>query len=230
MAMMNNLTNNFVAYDGGGSSSDRIQVNDPAELNNDAKTLYVNLCQGKADSMLAELEKGINGIKGKWTGPDAAKHIRKLIGIYNDLLVFRDKLANIAGTISQTAVGIENTVVANGGTSYGISPLVIDTDPQKGVIYMSDTGIDDVHLNVEPDLEQPLQGIVSVATDFNDLRSSVNSIFGKIMDNWVSGLGRNYAKETCDEFSSKVDGYVETISGAANAAKDAYAKWFTPVQ
>ena len=75
------------------------KVNNVQQLYESAMALYNNVVAGgdcSADSILYNLNQGIENLKVNWKGMDAGLRIQEIIGVYNGMVSVRNALAKLA--------------------------------------------------------------------------------------------------------------------------------------
>ena len=189
------------------------KVNNVGQLHESAMTLYNNVVVGgdcSADSILYNLNQGIENLKVNWKGMDAGLRIQEVIGVYNGMVSVRNALAKLAIASSKTAADYREIQIANGARN---ETLTVLTDEPKTVLGEYTDTNDTVDINQAAEA-----GKNSIDTANNSIDSFASMVKGKydeIMENWTAGAGRDVAVNAYETFLSNLNQYKSVLSNAS---------------
>lgn len=201
------------------------KVNNVGQLHEDATILYNRVVVGSdstsADSLISNLEAGINNLKTNWKGRDAGVQIQNLIGVHNALVGIRNALASLAVDSSKIAVNYREIQRANGATDLEqLGAVVADTKTVMGDY--SDTS-DTVDIN--PAANEGKAKVDAANSAMDGFISQASSTFNSIMNNWQQGTGKENAQQAFDQFISSSKTYKETLSSVSQSIATALSNY-----
>lgn len=186
------------------------KVNNVQQLHESAMDLYNNGVVGgdcSADSILHNLNQGIENLKVNWKGKDAGLRIQEVIGVYNGMVSIRNSLANLAVASSKTAANYREIQNANGAR---IEELTILTDEPKTVLGdYSDTN-DTVDINQAAEVGKNF--IDTANSSMDTFASLVREKYDEVMENWTAGTGRDVALNAFETFLNNLNQYKSTLT------------------
>ena len=191
------------------------KVSSVSDLYADAKNLYDNCVVGSsmssADSLLSYLENGINNLKENWKGIDAGVQINSVIRIYNSTVEVRNALAQLAVDSSKIAAHYRAIQAANSNAIDELTPITFE---EKGLMSEYEDTQDVIDITI--DTLNGKANIDTVVNTLDDFKSAVQSVYGRIMDNWTVGSGRDEAVAAFEGFSSHVAEYQIVLTAVSN--------------
>lgn len=190
------------------------KVNNVQRLHESATTLYKNVVTGEgssADSILTNLNSGIENLKKNWKGVDAGKRIQEVIRVYNAMVSVRNALAQLAVDSSSIASNYRNIQNANGAGLESLSVLAFDA--KTNLSDYSDT-TDTVDIN--PEAEAGKTSIINARDTMDPFISAVTAKYNEIMENWTAGTGRDNAQSAFDSFVSNANVYKQTLTDVSS--------------
>lgn len=194
------------------------KVNNVQNLHETATTLYNNVVvngENSADSILNNLNQGIENLKTNWKGKDAGLRIEEVIKVHNAMVSVRNALASLAVDSSKVAANYREIQNANGAGLETLTTLSFEAKTMKEDY--SDTA-DTVDIN--PSAEAGKNFIDSANNALEPFVSVVKTKYDELMQNWTAGTGRDAAQEAFDSFIANANKYRETLSEvSANITK-----------
>ncbi|MBQ2872656.1 MAG: hypothetical protein IJE89_01490 [Bacilli bacterium] len=199
------------------------KVNNVQQLHSDASSLMNNVVLGSgdasADTILANLNAGIENLKANWKGKDAGVQILSLIRVHNAMVSVRNALAQLAADSSKVAANYREIQNANGA---GLEILgVLTFEAKSNLADYSDTA-DTVDINSQANTGK--QNIDAANNNIDAFIGNVKSSYSAIKENWTVGTGRDSAEEAFSSFISNVAQYkqvlAETSSNIATALQN----------
>ena len=176
-----------------------------------ASTLYrmhvVGGGDASADSILSNLNQGIENLKMNWKGKDAGVQIHNVIIVYNAMVAVRNALAQLAVDSSKVASNYREIQNANGAGLESLSFLSFDA---KTILSdysdMSDT------IDINPDVNTGKARIDAANNSIDAFINNVRVVYSEIMNNWTMGTGREAASEAFDSFINSSGNYKQRLS------------------
>lgn len=193
------------------------RVNNVQDLHDDAFYLYNSLVIGEgasADSILYNLNQGIDNLKNNWKGIDAGKRIQDLIKVYNAMVAVRNALASLAVDSSKVAANYREVQNANGAGLAMFTTLSFETKSILG-----DYSDNSDMIDINPSAENGKNFIDNANNYLETFAVSVKGKYDEIMENWLAGTGRESAEDAFDSFVSCVNLYKQTLSDVSNNVK-----------
>ena len=194
------------------------KVNNVQNLHETATTLYNNVVvngENSADSILNNLNQGIENLKTNWKGKDAGLRIEEVIKVHNAMVSVRNALASLAVDSSKVAANYREIQNANGAGLETLTTLSFEAKTMKEDY--SDTA-DTVDIN--PSAEAGKNFIDSANNALEPFVGVVKTKYDELMQNWTAGTGRDAAQEAFDSFIANANKYRETLSEvSANITK-----------
>lgn len=179
-------------------------------LHESAMTLYNNVVVGgetSADSILNNLNNGIENLKANWKGKDAGLRIQEVIRVHNAMVAVRNALAQLAVDSSKVAANYREIQNANGAGMEALSTLSFEV--KTNLSDYSDTA-DTVDIN--PSAEGGKNLIDAANNSLDGFTAAVKAKYSEIMENWQSGTGRENAQSAFDMFNNSVAQYKQTLA------------------
>ena len=165
-------------------------------LHDDAFALYNNAVRGtadySADTLINNLNEGINTLKSCWKGKDAV-------------------LGKLAADSSKIASNYREIQNANGA---GLSALSTITSEDKTILPDYTDTADKV--DITPEAEKGKAKIDAANDNIANFIREVSKYFNNIMNNWTVGTGRDEAKTAFETFNSQSTQYKETLSSVSS--------------
>lgn len=186
------------------------KVNNVQQLHETAFDLYQNVVvngDASADTILNDLDEGIENLKANWKGKDAGLRIEEVIKVRNAMTEVRNVLANLAVDSSKVATYYREIQNANGAGLEDLTTLNFETKTKLGDYTDTNDTID-----INPSAETGKSKIDKVNSSIDSFASMVRSKYDELMQNWTSGTGRDSAQEAFDSFLSNVNRYKEVLS------------------
>ncbi len=194
------------------------KVNNVQNLHESAVALYNNVVvngDASADTILNNLNQGIENLKNNWKGKDAGLRIEEVIKVHNAMISVRNALASLAVDSSKVAANYREIQNANGAGLEDLTTLSFETKTNLGDY--SDTA-DTVDIN--PAAEQGKKLIDNANNSIDTFAGNVRVKYDEIMQNWTAGTGRDAAQNAFDSFISNVNQYKQVLSDvSANITK-----------
>ena len=194
------------------------KVNNVQMLHDDAMYLHNTIVVGgecSADSILNNLNQGIENLKSNWKGKDAGYRIQEVVGVHNAMISVRNALAQLAADSSKVAANYREIQNANGA---GLETLTtVSADVKTFLGEYSDTA-DTIDINPMAEAGKKHLDVANNALD--TFISDVNTRYNSIMENWTLGTGRDAAQGAFESFMSNANKYKETLAEvSANITK-----------
>lgn len=182
------------------------KVNNVGQLYNDASSLYKNVVLGTADTIINDLEQGINALKSSWEGKDAGVQIQNVIEVHNGMVAIRNALAELSKDSSLVAVRYRDIQNVNRANLETLNPITID---YKNIIENYSDARDTIDIKPEAingknRIDAANNAITGFITDFRNY-------YDMIMSNWQVGTGREKAESAFSDFMSKSNKYADTL-------------------
>ena len=190
------------------------KVNNVQNLHIDAMYLYDKLVVGQsygADSILYNLNQGIENLKQNWKGKDAGLRIQEVIKVHNAMVSVRNALAQLAVDSSKVAANYREIQNANGAGLETLTTLSCEVKTNLGDY--SDTA-DTIDIN--PAAESGKKFIDTANWSLDTFIVDVKSRYSSIMENWTAGTGRDSAQNAFDSFITNVNKYKQTLSDVSS--------------
>lgn len=181
------------------------RVNNVEELYDCAMVLYKNVVIGadfSADSILYNLNQGIENLKMNWKGIDAGLRIQELINVYNKMIVVRNSLAKLAIVTSKTASNYRDIQITNGGK---YDQLLVLRDEQKTMLGEYTDTNDMISINASAVDGKKFIDIANYSIDTFAVMARYKH--DEIIENWISGSGRDIVLEAYDDFFNNLNHY-----------------------
>lgn len=187
------------------------KVNNVQQLHNDAVSLMNNVVTGSnessADTILANLNAGIENLKINWKGKDAGVQIQSVIRIYNAMVSIRNSLAELAVDSSKIASNYREIQNSNGA---GLENLGILSFEAK--VNLSDYTDTADTIDINPEANTGKTKIDAANNNIDTFISNVKSSYTKITENWTVGTGRDKATSAFDSFISNANQYKQVLA------------------
>ena len=174
------------------------KVNNVQSLHESAMTLYNNVVVGgdsSADSILYNLNQGIENLKTNWKGKDAGLRIQEVIKVHNAMVAVRNALAQLAVDSSKVA-GLETLTTL----SFEVKTILGDYSDNADTIDMN------------PAAESGKNSIDAANNALDSFIGAVKTKYSEITENWTAGTGREAAQSAFDSFLANVNQYKQTLS------------------
>ena len=196
------------------------KVNSVQNLYEDAVGLFNNVVTGgssaSADTIISNIKAGIDNLKGCWEGKDAGVQIQNLVIVHNGMVEIRNVLGSLAVDSSKIASNYRNIQNANGA---GLEDLGVLSCEERAKT--EDYSDDRDTVSITEEANQGKAKIDSANDAMDEFIGNVKSYYGRIMDNWTSGTGRDNAKEAFEKFLSNSAQYKETLNAVSNSIAQA---------
>lgn len=180
-------------------------------LYDDSKSLLNNGVVGggesSADTILNNLYMGIENLKANWKGRDAGVQIQSVIKVYNAMVVVRNALAALASDSAKVASDYRQIQNANAA---GLEELNVLAYELKTVLPDYTDVADTIDIN--PEANGGRTNIDNANNSMDAFVGYVKLMYGKLMDNWQEGPGRDAADQAYNEFVNHANEYKETLS------------------
>ena len=187
------------------------KVQNVGMLHESATTLYnthvVGGGEASADSILNNLNQGIENLKMNWKGRDAGVQIQNIVTVYNAMVAVRNALAQLAVDSSKIASNYREIQNANGA---GLEALTVLSFDVKTVLSDYSDMADTVDIN--PEAETGKSKVDAANNSIDMFISNVRTVYGEIMNNWTMGTGRDSATEAFDSFINASNNYKQTLA------------------
>ena len=194
------------------------KVNNVQMLHDDAMFLHNNVVVGgenSADSILSNLNQGIENLKSNWKGKDAGYRIQEVIGVHNAMVTVRNALDQLAADSAKVAANYREIQNANGAGLEMLTTLAVEVKTFLGDY--SDTA-DTVDIN--PMAEAGKTAIDRANASIDSFINDVKARYNSIMENWTLGTGRDAAQGAFESFMANANRYKETLTEvSANITK-----------
>lgn len=190
------------------------KVNNVQMLHDDAMYMYNTLVVGgdaSADSILNNLNQGIENLKANWKGKDAGYRIQEVITVHNAMVTVRNALAQLASDSARVAANYREIQNANGA---GLETLTTLTFDAKTFIGDHTDTADTIDINSMA--EQGKRFIDTANNLIGTFENDVKFRYQYIMDNWTMGSGRDSARGAFDMFFANVNKYKETLADVSS--------------
>ncbi len=187
------------------------KVNNVQQLLDDSKKLLTEVTNGgdaSAYSIIKNLHDAYDNLVANWKGPDAGVQINNLVTVYNGMVEFRLKMADLA--ISAYSVGIyyRNIQSANGAGVDVPSPLSDDISPNTESPYEDNRDT----IDITPEAMEGKNNIDKANNSFGELENNFRELMNSIFGNWTAGDRRSDFEEYFRDFSSKFSNYQELLN------------------
>ena len=192
------------------------KVNNVGQLYNDASSLYKNVVLGTADTIINDLEQGINALKSSWEGKDAGVQIQNVIEVHNGMVAIRNALAELSKDSSLVAVKYRDIQNVNRANLETLNPITTD---YKNIIESYSDARDTI--NITPEANNGKNRIDAANNAIEGFINDVRKYYDMIMSNWQVGTGREKAESAFSEFMSKSNKYKETLAAVSQSITDA---------
>lgn len=191
------------------------RVTSVQDLHTSAVNLYnesvVGGGEASADSILNNLNLGIENLKANWKGKDAGYRIQEVISVHNAMVSVRNALAELAVESSKVAHMYREIQNSNGA---GLDDLsLLSFEAKTFLSEYSDTA-DTIDINAEVNTGKNY--IDNANSSIDTFLSNVRTKYTEIMDNWTEGPGRDTATEAFQTFMNNVGNYKQVLSDASN--------------
>lgn len=190
------------------------KVNNVQQLHTDATSLMNNVVKGSgeasADTILANLNAGIENLKVNWKGKDAGVQISSLIRVHNAMVAVRNALAQLAVDSSKVAVNYREIQNANGAGLESLGSLSFEAKTN-----LSDyTDVADT-ININSEANTGKQRIDAANNNMDAFIGNVKSSYEAIKENWTAGTGRDSAEGAFSSFITNVGQYKQVLAEAS---------------
>lgn len=194
------------------------KVNNVQNLHETAMTLYNNVVVGgdsSADSILNNLNQGIENLKANWKGKDAGLRIQEVIRVHNAMVAVRNALASLAVDSSKVAANYREIQNANGAGMEALTTLSYETKTNLGDYSDNSDTVD-----INPAAETGKNFIDNANNSIDSFIGTVKVKYDELMQNWTAGTGRDAAQSAFDSFVNNANQYKQTLSEvSANITK-----------
>ncbi len=187
------------------------KVSSVQNLFDDAKNLYVKVVSGGAnsgDSIINNLQRGINTLKTCWAGKDAGVQIQNLIIVHNAMVTVRNSLGALAETTTKIATNYREIQNSNGAGLEMLTPVINETKP---VLANYSDNRDSVNISVSL-ANNGNMNIKTANSEIENFISEVRKSFDSIMNNWTEGPGRDEFQSEFNSFVSNANRYRELLN------------------
>ena len=196
------------------------KVNNVTDLYNDAKVLYDSYVVGSgdasADTVLLNLEQGIETLKSSWRGVDAGVQINSVIRVYNAMVLVRNSLAQLAVDSSTVAANYRAIQTANSATMDELTPLTFDAR----TVMSEYTDTADT-IDITPEANNGKNKLDAANTNLDSFVVAVRGVYDNIMNNWQSGTGRDNAVSAFESFNTSVNEYKQVLAEVSTSVTTA---------
>lgn len=196
------------------------KVNNVTDLYNDAKTLYDSYVVGtgdaSADTVLLNLEQGIETLKNSWKGVDAGVQINSVIRVYNAMVVVRNSLAQLAVDSSTVAANYRAIQMSNAASMDALNPLTFDAR----TVMSEYTDTADT-IDITPEANNGKNKLDTAITNLDSFTVAVRGVYDNIMNNWQSGTGRDNAVQAFESFNNSVNDYKQVLAEVSTSVTTA---------
>ena len=191
------------------------RINNVTDLHNDAKSLYNELIIGgneeSADSILNNLNSGIENLKSSWEGKDAGTQINNVISVYNYVVEIRNKLAKLSENCTLIAASYREIQNTNGG---GLSDLEKLNIAEKQLLPEHIDTRDTININEAAKIGK--EYIDNARTDLDTFIENTQKYYNRIMDNWAMGPGKQEFEDAFSDFFNASYKYKEMLNNVSN--------------
>ena len=200
-------------------------VNSVQTLHDDAYALYNNVIVGgaefSADTIIANLNAGIEILKNTWKGKDAGVQIQNVITVQKAMVGIRGILATLAATTSKIAANYREIQNSNGAGLESFGVINPDTGAPAATDY-TDTA-DTINITQEANNGKAKIDAANSAIGVFIVRAT--KFYEAIMQNWTAGTGREELSASFDSFISKSNSYKETLNSVSESIRTALANY-----
>ena len=199
-------------------------VNSVQTLHDDAYGLYNNVVIGgneySSDTIIANLNTGIEILKNTWKGKDAGVQIEDVVRVHNAMVEIREDLADIASITSRIAADYREIQNSNGA---GLESFSVIT-PDSRTKLPDYTDAEDT-INIVPEANNGKVKIDIVVNAMDQFISQAKRYYSNIMQNWTAGTDREELVARFETFLSNSNSYKETLNSVSEGIKTALANY-----
>ena len=190
------------------------RINNVTDLYNDAKGLYNELIiggnDGSADNILSNLNSSIENLKTSWEGKDAGIQINNIISVYNFIVEIRNKLSRLSENCTLIAASYREIQNMSGSNLPELEKLdVSEKQPLQEYSDNRDT------INISEDAKVGKESVDTANSNLDIFIDSAQKYYGRIMDNWAMGPGKQDAEDAFNEFLNESFKYKELLNNAS---------------
>lgn len=181
-----------------------------------AKNLFehgvVNEEISSADTIITNINSGIEILKNCWKGKDAGVQIQNLVVVHNAMVGIRNALGTLSVDASKIASNYREIQNANGA---GLEPLVpLAIEPRsilENYVDVADT------VSITPDAKNGKVKVDAANGAMDQFISTVQRYYDEIMTNWTIGTGREEAENAFTTFMNHSQEYKETLNSVSTS-------------
>ena len=192
------------------------KVNNVQNLFEDAKTLYITVVTGgnesSADTIISNLNGGIEILKNCWEGKDAGVQIQNLVLVHNAMVKVRNSLGALAETTTKIAASYREIQNSNGAGLDTLTPVANETRTT-----IPDYSDNRDTINISPEAANGNAKITSANNAIDNFISDVTKKFDSIMNNWTMGPGRDEFQSEFNSFVNSANQYEELLKQASTS-------------
>jgi uncharacterized protein YukE len=193
-------------------------------LHDDAYSLYTNVVIGgseySADSIIANLNAGIENLKNTWKGKDAGVQIQNVVQVHNAMVAIRNTLAELARTTSKISADYREIQNSNGA---GLESFSVLSTESRSVLSDYVDNADTIDIVAEANAGK--QKIDSANNSIASFISETTKYYNDIMNNWTAGPDRGTYTAAFEEFINKSKSYESTLDSVSESIRTALANY-----
>ena len=187
------------------------KVTNVTELHEAAIALYNNAVVADADSILDNLNSGIESLKNNWKGKDAGVQIQSTIEVYNAMVAIRNALAEFAVESSKVAANYREIQNSNGA---GLDALNVLSFDAKTTLSSYDDVQDTIDINQEA--AQGRTSIQNARDAISGFMSDAETCYDNIRNIWTAGPGLDSADSAFTEFKNSASSYQQVLTDVSD--------------
>ncbi len=196
------------------------KVNNVQNLFDDAKTLYNVTVTGStvdsAETLISNLQSGIDILKNCWEGKDAGVQIQNLIVVYNGMVGIRNSLGALAETTTKIASNYREIQNSNGAGLESLTPVANEIRTT-----LPDYSDNRDTINISPEAVNGNQKVTAANSEFDNFTNKAKYQFDAIMNNWTAGPGRDQYQDEFNSFLANANKYKELLNQVSNSVTTA---------
>ncbi len=190
------------------------KVEDIQLLLDDAKNLLKNVTNGQtssAYSIIQDLTSAYDILTSCWKGTDAGVQINNIVHVHNEMVLFRQKMAEMAIAAYQVGIYYREIQSANGSSVEIPSPLSDDVVVATKAEYKDNTDT----VNITEIAIEGKNKLNNATKTFEELKNLFGSAKDSIFNNWLAGDKRSEYEDFFANFNTKFTNYEEMLNNIA---------------
>ena len=192
------------------------RVNSVQDLYEDAATLFKNFVVGteetSGDTIISNLNRAIEILRGCWEGKDAGVQINNIVTVHNGMVSVRNALSLLCNRSSSIASNYREIQNANGAGLEQLTP--VQAEEKTKLPEYTDTRDT---INITPQANDGKARLEAANNAIDGFIAGVRTYYDKIMQNWTAGTGRDDATEAFDSFISNSQKYKNTLNEVSSS-------------